>query len=77
MRTVHEPPVAPSSALECAARFVARSGFPTTVLVMRRPGIVPAARALADSCGLTVHVEMNPLATSVRFSLGGVPSVQN
>lgn len=70
MRAVHvlEPPAAPTSALECAARFVARSGFATTVLVMRRPGIAPIARALADSCGLTVNVEMNPLTTAVRFS---------
>lgn len=63
-----EQPVAPTSALECAARFVVRSGFPTTVLVVRRPGVVPTARALADSCGLSVCVEMNPLTTAVRFS---------
>jgi hypothetical protein len=70
MPTVHElQEVVPlSTTLECAARFVARSGLPTTVLVLRRPGIAPAARALADSCGLTVRVELNRLTTAVRFS---------
>ena len=79
MRGVHELErrPAPTSALESAARFVARSGCPTTVLVVRRPCIVPRARALADSCGLNVSVEMNPLTTSVRFSPARTSRVPN
>lgn len=71
MPVVHKAgrPIGPTSTLECAARFAARSGFPTTVLVERRPGVVSMARSLADSCGLNVYVEMNPLTTAVRFSI--------
>jgi hypothetical protein len=58
----------PDAALESAARFVLRSGLSTTVLVLRRPGLVRAARKLAESCGLNVHVEMKPITTVVRFS---------
>ena len=67
MRRV-DTPLAKNSGLECALRFVLRCVSPTTVVVSRRTGIVPAARALGDWCGLKGDAELNPLTTAVRLS---------
>jgi hypothetical protein len=63
-----------NAALGSAAMFVARCGFPTTVLVPRRPWVVGEARALADSCGLEVAVDLRAMSAAIRFSRATRPT---